>query len=143
MKTCNNCFHKDVCFKEHLASDIDPRFFRYDELDNVEDECENFKDENKILNLPCQIGETIFEIEKNCFNCPNFRETEYEYNCDCKKDYSLFEIDFNKECIYIITKRPFTYNMIEYINQSIFLSHEDAINYLKRNNIEIKKIIRS
>ncbi len=49
--TCKDCIHKDVCSKEHIATDIDNRYFDYSELNNIEEECEDFKSEDGGINM--------------------------------------------------------------------------------------------
>lgn len=39
--TCNQCIHKAVCHKEHIATDIEPEYY-YSDLSNVEESCEHF-----------------------------------------------------------------------------------------------------
>ena len=61
---CENCIHKNICSKEHFATDIEPVHFYYSDFDNVEEKCNNFRHELKIKEFPCYIGQTVWFIHE-------------------------------------------------------------------------------
>lgn len=56
---CKDCFHNDVCEKKH---------YHYannkcrNDIDFVEKVCNFFKDKSKIVELPCKVGDTVYNI---------------------------------------------------------------------------------
>lgn len=51
--TCKDCFHYSAC-----KSQIPKSYWQDDYIDG----CKHFKDKNKIIELPCKVGDTIYEI---------------------------------------------------------------------------------
>ena len=45
MKTCEDCIHFDICYRDILIS-----------------VCDSFKDKSKFIELPCTIGDTVYMI---------------------------------------------------------------------------------
>jgi hypothetical protein len=58
-KTCADCIYSDVCFKEHLPTDLDPRYYDYSSITNVDECCEDFKDKSRFIELPCEKGDIL------------------------------------------------------------------------------------
>lgn len=84
--------------------------------------------ENGVIVPPCKVGDTVYSIEKMCLGCLHFTDGGYSDYCECTLDDSklMFECDFDKQCIYQICPKKFTYGMIESIGKTVFLSREDA-----------------
>ena len=62
--TCEQCSHRNVCHKEHLATDLCPEHFYYSDLDNVEDVCDHFVNELTIKEFPCYVGQKLWMIKE-------------------------------------------------------------------------------
>ena len=64
MKTCKDCVHLDVC--EATYADI----MHYggstfmDNSENVDKDCRFFKDNTKLIEIPCSVGDTVWCITK-------------------------------------------------------------------------------
>lgn len=67
MATCKDCLHLEACCG-FLPSDLDKdvwdlcREGRADEIPDIEERCSNFKDRSRIVELPCKIGQTVYEV---------------------------------------------------------------------------------
>lgn len=53
MATCKDCVHYELCFDDNIA--------QYD--DGNAEQCNYFKDASKIVELPCKVGDTVYEID--------------------------------------------------------------------------------
>ena len=56
MKTCENCIHHEVC----TLYDV----FDYEEPIDVCD-CRFFKDKSKFIELPCAVGDKLYDVRTN------------------------------------------------------------------------------
>lgn len=85
---------------------------------------------------PCKVGDTVYEIEKECLGCIHYTDGGYSDFCECTLDDNklMFEADFDKECIHKIIKTKFAYWMIDKIGKTVFLSREDAEKALKERS---------
>lgn len=61
---CINCIHSNVCPKEKYATDMSP-YIDFSEREDVEEMCADFKDENKFIELPCAVGDTLYDARTN------------------------------------------------------------------------------
>lgn len=117
MKTCENCIHYDLCSK----------YFYVGEL------CGGFKDKSKFIELPCPIGDTVYEIktfvdEDLCDGCQYYYEGGFGDYPGCNKGtHGLRAV----ECM-TIEKCECTMNdMLHWLqfncfNETIFLTQEEA-----------------
>ncbi len=57
MEKCKDCLSYDVCKNVNgvFADSFTKR-------DNIEKQCEHFKDRSKIISLPCKVGDTVYDI---------------------------------------------------------------------------------
>ena len=69
MASCKDCVHVEVC-KEYVVGlaavrGVDLNMDEMDELEAVLqcDDCENFKDRSRFLELPCKVGDTIYRVK--------------------------------------------------------------------------------
>lgn len=53
MASCKDCLHYDVC-----------QFHIDEETKMTVNECGHFKDRNRFVELPCKVGDTIYEIKE-------------------------------------------------------------------------------
>lgn len=61
MATCKDCVHYELC------SGRDMQLINHNSwelADNVELECMHFKDKSKFVELPCKVGDTVYEIDE-------------------------------------------------------------------------------
>lgn len=67
MATCKNCLHVKVC-REYVMGLAAARGVELDatEIEQVLvcDDCENFKDRSRFVELPCKVGDLIYIIKK-------------------------------------------------------------------------------
>lgn len=91
-------------------------------LCDLEDKIEN----GTLIELPCKVGDIVYELEKDCSNCTCFKETGWEYDCWCDTDKVMFEVDGDDDCIYRIDEIEFEYNSIPKFGKSIFLTKAEA-----------------
>lgn len=89
-----------------------------------------------LIELPCKIGDTIYQIYKDCSNCPHFKENDWEYDCWCDFDgeesKTIFKFDGDKDCVYIIEETEFTYNHIKDFGKDLFLTKAEAETKLEK-----------
>ena len=85
------------------------------------------------IRLPCKVGDTIWEVEKDCLNCKHFSDGGYSDFCECVLDdnKNMFECDFDKDCMYKIYPKVFNYSMIDNFGKTVFLSREESEQKLK------------
>lgn len=89
--------------------------------------------DNGVIVPPCKVGDTVYQIEKKCLDCPYYTDGGYSDFCECALDDSklMFEVDFDKDCIYEIIKTKFIYSMIDQDGKTVFLTREEAEKALK------------
>ena len=60
MASCKDCVHVEVCCEKNLhvavGMNIIPRF----KYKRIEQECKNFKDRSRFVELPCKVGDTVY-----------------------------------------------------------------------------------
>ena len=65
MASCKDCVHVEVCCEKNLhvavGMNIIPRF----KYKRIEQECKNFKDRSRFVELPCKVGDTLFVPTRN------------------------------------------------------------------------------
>lgn len=63
--TCKDCLHYDVC-NDFIPSDLDRDVFDYcregrtDEIPDIEERCNGFKDKSRYIELPFKVGDTVY-----------------------------------------------------------------------------------
>lgn len=60
--TCKDCIHYDICGRSMINS-----------FDSIMDSCPHFKDKFKFIELPCQVGDTVWIIWQG-FDEPKIRK---------------------------------------------------------------------
>lgn len=118
--TCKDCFNCDVCRTLFL------RRIQKETINNI-DICDHFKDKSKIVELPCNVGNTVYVIYVNkIYKCK-----VYGINIYRKSDWDWFAFLCNGTSSKI--------NRIYYlsdIGKTVFLSPEEAENVLKERESE-------
>ena len=63
MAMCKDCVHVEVCCEKNLhvvvGMNIIPRF----KYKRIEQECKNFKDRSRFVELLCEVGSTVFILD--------------------------------------------------------------------------------
>ena len=63
MASCKDCVHVEVCCEKSLhvavGMNIIPRF----KYKRIEQECKNFKDRSRFVELLCEVGSTVFILD--------------------------------------------------------------------------------
>lgn len=126
------CFQYDLKDFKHKIGEFGDydAFFAYSmavkRLGEIEDKIEN----GTLVELPCKVGTTIYQIYKDCSNCSHFKETGWEYDCWCDFDSeeskTMFEFDGDTDCVYIVKETEFTYNHINGFGKDRFLTKAEA-----------------
>ncbi len=116
IRDCKTCFHADMC--ERLRK-------------NYTQGCRDYKDKNKIIELPCKVGECIWVLDRE--NKPQkMILDEPDIRCHCEKEDNLcMALCGNKQsgiCAYRFK------NDGTDIGSKVFLSKSDAENKLKERN---------
>lgn len=118
MPKCKNCYHYEVC------SDI------YD-LDNMFEDCENFKDKSLIVELTHTIGDIVYEISNGeiysliILNAV-ITDNNIEFHCTeiVKENIDAYgDVDFGVAHSFSIFD----------INKTVFITREDAEKGLKND----------
>lgn len=115
------------CNRPNGTCDSYDRFLEtYDRLAELEEKIEA----GTLVELPCKVGTTIYQIYKDCSNCSHFKETGWEYDCWCDFDSeeskTMFEFDGDPDCVYIVKETEFTYNHIKGFGKDRFLTKVEA-----------------
>lgn len=120
---------KGICIKETSTNDNKSIWNAIERLAELEDKIEN----GTLIELPCKVGDTIYQIYKDCSKCSHFKETGWEYDCWCDAEESktMFEFDGDNGCVYIIKETEFTYNHIKDFGKDLFLTKPEAEAKLK------------
>lgn len=120
MKTCEDCMHFEVCC--YVVNNMPI--------------CDSFKDKSKFLELPCSIGDTVYEIqdiieEDFCAECEYYMQAwPGDPDCceitDCRKRPT--------ECLKVKEKEATLQNILRWMlnNKTVFLAQEDALHELRR-----------
>lgn len=122
MKTCKDCIHFEVCC--YVDMFLPP--------------CDSFKDKSKFIELPCAIGDTVYEITYNrtaCYNCDHYSDF-YGIDQICDENKMLFpNIINNKKNIcnkhYVEieeykTDLSWIIRQLEQFGKTVFLTREEA-----------------
>ena len=51
---CENCIHKGICSSYELYEEIEYR--------PIVDNCSHYKAKDKVIELPCKVGDTVYKI---------------------------------------------------------------------------------
>lgn len=133
MSTCKEC----LCFKMCLLSS---------EKVGI---CEDFKDKSKFIELPCKVGDTIYQIVY-CYDRTTYPATKYPDHYVEKEVVGIHICDSRLRVNALSNKKYRDYlivgicNAVEHIpfakiGKTVFLTKEEAEKALKeRNNNDLK-----
>ena len=111
MATCKDCVHYEPCRDTYYNNEEQTRIpFDFLEKDGVDKDCAFFKDRSKIVELQCNIGQTVYAycedlheiLEYRIYCASVFRENSITYHADCydeENDEALSEIGFEPDDI--------------------------------------------
>ena len=115
--TCKNCVHYEAC-KDKFAGlykiCVDKPKKHLELNPNVEKVCDHFKDKSKFIELPCKVGDTIYQIDGVRIYASTIHEITYTSS---KVIFVTENIVFDEQAI----------------NNSIFLTREEAEKVLERS----------
>ena len=138
MAICKDCLHVEVCSayllelykRAHLLAP-DPEVIRNFKCDD----CKNFKDRSRFVELPCKVGDSYFEIEQYCTERGYYTEPQHTDTVDCE----YCDVDGVCDRQYRITEKRFVslIQIFEYKEKAAdkynrkFLTKEEAEQALK------------
>lgn len=145
MKTCRDCIHYEVCGSHCEKQSIEGCSTCMLKLCNHlnSEDCPNFKDISKIVELPCSIGTTLYKIYnyvhpcslyrtcknehycKDLHNCPNFSNG----HCDSRIEFHLVELPNAQALNILMSQKDF--------GTKVFLTKEDAERKVRELNGEM------
>lgn len=122
MASCKECLHYDVC-EARIAADENYSERNYTENNN----CSNFKDRNRFVELPCKVGDTVYYLQQQYSNKWSIIPVTV----------SEFQID-RWQRIYCVEERQNTQMFyFDDIGKTVFLTREEAEKALEghKNNV--------
>ena len=85
--TCKDCYHYAVCHLE-ISFSMGTDYMTNKMYDDMENRCSAFKDESKIIELPCKVGKEIYVLNRE--NIPQrMILDEPDIRCHCAKEDNL------------------------------------------------------
>lgn len=126
--TCKDCIYYEVCHKKEWYLE----FGNISDYEGIETECKYFKDKSKSVELPCKVGDVLYDVVL----------------CDDEK-YRIFEMKVadispfgtlysnSKVCepfiwnLYLVEKYSYAYRMFKDIGQTVFFEKSKAEAKLK------------
>lgn len=119
MAMCKDCVHVEVCCEKNLhvavGMNIIPRF----KYKRIEQECKNFKDRSRFVELPYKLGDSIYEPKRH-------QITEYQIARIVFYDFGLrMELRLMKGLLFRVEIKQ------EDIGKVVFLTREEAEQALK------------
>lgn len=120
--TCRDCVHYEVCAEQDAMLGEK----EIDKIKGVENHCELFKQKSRFVELPCEVGQTVYDITE--FICEAPSPDMYELKADeitIEKGYGGF--NFTYDGVYI---------NCEDIGKTLFFTKEEAEKALKERESE-------
>lgn len=105
--TCKDCIHSEICEKlnQRLKYSVDG--IPLEQID-----CDYFKDETKIIEVPCKVGDKCYSIWQGLNDEPQVKEDTI---------YRIIDIDINNRKVLYET-----YYVYGKVGEEIFLTEEEA-----------------
>lgn len=118
MSSCKDCVHCEVC----QTRDGQTEFYGLDiDCNNVEELCEHFKPKSRFVELPCEVGQTVYFIGR-------FTEQIVPSK--------VISIGYNEGGFYLICENFVTVSVTEQLGKTVFLDPAKAEKALKeRENV--------
>lgn len=109
--TCKDCYHYDMCLPRVAVGG-----------DKI---CESFKDESRIVELPCKVGDKVYKFTRN-----KVKECEVVFvgiSADERCSYFIFVENYEDGTFYK------SYSMVfDVIGKTVFLTREEAEEHLRK-----------
>lgn len=125
--TCKDCVHYEACeissvyFGEEKGS---KSFREYEKRQNVELDCDQFKDKTQLVELPCKVGDILYEITER-------RIKSHWVKCIVRRVVLRIEVGLEG---YISAKCGTTISVpLQNIGKTVFLTREEAEKALERS----------
>lgn len=132
MAACKNCLHYEVC-ADVMKKEL---FIKEKMLKIANPICKCFLDKSKIIELPCKVGDTVYEFDDIvdvdfCNECESYYAGGMgDYPC-CEKTTHGFR---HSKCIKIVERvadEDFILRFLKYFGKTVFLTREEAERALK------------
>lgn len=119
--TCKDCVCSDVCIETRDQIQM----LAYQSRNDVEKVCSNFKDKSRFVELPCKVGDILYEITER-------RIKSHWVKCIVRRVVLRIEVGLNG---YISAKCGTTISVpLQNIGKTVFLTREEAEKVLKERN---------
>lgn len=120
-----------ISIKETSTNDRVSIWNAIERLAELEDKIEN----GTLIELPCKVGDTVWQIFKSCPSCPFCLLKEDGYKC-CREPMGVLHgIVFDKNCNYVIIPKTFSNSInvkqLKHFGETIFLTKAEAEQKLK------------
>lgn len=137
--TCKDCYHYDVChirinsigFLPVIKGKVSMSSIMYKECDDVEKHCSHFKDKSLIIELPCKIGQIVYDVVL----CDDDIYRIYEMKIVAIEPFgSLYESKYFPDFIwniYLTDDCSYAYRTFDDVGKKTFFSKEEAEAKLK------------
>lgn len=137
MVDCKDCIHDDVCDQASLGI--------WERLQG-NDECSYFMDKAKFIEVPCKIGDTVYEINLNtyaCEDCNGLFANDYDNYTHCKvHDEAYPQMTERPVCekhfweiINHLATLPWIFKHYNDFGKTVFLTKEEAEQALKEGAV--------
>ena len=114
--TCKDCVHYKIC-KEDIELHHD--FYDCLEVDGVEKHCEYFKPKSRFVELPCEVGQTVYFIGKLTQQIVPSK---------------VFSISYNEGGFHLFCANYLIVTVTEQLGKTVFLTKEEAENALSERS---------
>lgn len=112
--TCKDCVHYEVCQTKFYGLDVD--------LNNVEEFCTYFKPKSRFVELPCEVGQTVYVLDDyvahdECCKCEHYLIGGFGDPSECGRTKHGFK---HPDCIQIVEETATLGNILRWITPSLF-----------------------
>lgn len=120
MASCKECLHYDVC-EARIAADENYSERNYTENNN----CSNFKDRTRFVELPCKVGDVVYSYCEDLFRIlPYFIEQIIiSYDSDSPNNEYVTFNGISSSASELLDDMDFT---VDEIGKTVFLTREEA-----------------
>ena len=124
-KTCKDCIHYDVCWQR---IEIDNGNFMLGCIGN----CNKFKDKSRFVELPCKVGDTVYEIVEQSDGITRILKMTVGKVIPFGDYYKSSVEEYSKLWnLYLFDKYSYSYKSFYDFGKTVFLTKEEAEAKLK------------
>lgn len=122
---CKNCIHFDVC-----------QFFLDEETQKTVFDCYRFKPKSRFIELPCEVGQTVYKIARYCNTDPRETTKEQVQPWDCENYCGRSDCSFSEYRIekFNVGNIDYIFRIRKEIGKTVFLTKEEAEKALAERN---------